>query len=292
MLKLSIITINYNTLKLTTDCIRSIENNYKKELESGLMEIIIVDNASKEGSVPELSKLKSYIPNLTVVESKQNLGFGKGNNLAAAKAKGNYLLFLNSDTIIEDTGFIRMVNFMEDHPEIGILGGKLKNLNKTQQSSAGSDYNLFNVIFLLLGFERFGFLRKSPKKIEKVAWVSGACLMIRRDIFEKIGGFEKEIFMYMEDVDICFRARQNGFNTFFYPNINLIHQERGSSNRTFAILNIYKGLLFFFKKHKSKIQYIFVKNLLMLKAYLLTTLGKLTGNSYLYKTYKEALEIF
>ena len=292
MFKLSIITINYNTLRLTSQCIESIGKIYKKELNENVFEIIAVDNASKDQSGEELEKYESRIKNFKLIKSKENLGFGNGNNLGEANAKGKYILFLNSDTKIEDDGFNKMVEFMEKNPDAGILGGRLKNLDGSRQSSAGADYNLWNVFFLLLGFERFGFLRESPNAIKKVAWVSGACMMVRKDIFEKLGGFEKELFMYMEDVDLCFRAKQKGFLTYYYPNIALIHQERGSSNRTFAILNIYKGLLFFFKKHKSSAQYVFVKNLLMLKAYCLIVLGKLTGNDYLYKTYRQALKLF
>ena len=292
MFKLSIITLNYNTKELTSNCIKAIGKNYKKELDENLLEIIIVDNNSKDNSIVEFSKLKSQIPNLTIIESKTNLGFGNGNNLGVEKAKGKYILFLNSDTKVEDTGFNKMVEFMEKNQSAGILGGRLKNTDGSRQSSAGSSYNLWNVVFLLLGFERFGFLRESPGEIKKVAWVSGACMMIKKDVFDDLGGFEKELFMYMEDVDICFRAKQKGFETYFFPDINLMHQERGSSNRTFAILNIYKGLLFFFKKHKSFSEYFLVKNLLMLKAYFLNYIGKFTGNEYLYKTYGEALKIF
>lgn len=292
MYKLSIIILNYNTKELTLKSIKAIWKNYKKELGENLLEIIIVDNNSKDKSTAEFSKLKSQIQNFTLLESKENLGFGNGNNLGEAQAKGKYILFLNSDTKVEDDGFNKMVDFMEKKPDVGILGGRLKNLDGSRQSSCGSDYNLWNVFFLLLGFERFGFLRESPAGIKKVAWVSGACMMVRKEVFEDLGGFEKELFMYMEDVDICFRAKQKGFLTYYYPNINLIHQERGSSNRTFAILNIYKGLLFFFKKHKSLAQYIFVKNLLIFKAYFLIVAGKLTGNDYLYKTYRQALKLF
>src|SRR4030042_6572441 len=215
MLKLSIITLNYNTKELTSNCIKTVAKIYKKELNENVLEIIVVDNNSKDDSFSIISNLKSQIPNLTVIESKENLGFGNGNNLGVRKAKGDFLLFLNSDTKIEDDGFNKMVEFMEKNPDVGILGGRLKNLDGSRQSSAGSDYSLWNVLFLLLGFELFGFLRESPREIKKVAWVSGACMMVRKEVFEKLGGFEKELFMYMEDVDVCFRAKQKGFSTYY-----------------------------------------------------------------------------
>jgi len=99
----------------------------------------------------------------------------------------------------------------------------------------------------MLGLERAGLLRESPKQITKVDWVMGASLMISKKAFEKTGGFAKELFMYAEDMEFCYRAGKKGFATYFYPEVTLFHKERGSSNRTFAILNIYKGILFFTK---------------------------------------------
>lgn len=292
MLKLSIIILNYNTLDLTTKCIKTIEKNYKIELTENEFEIIVVDNASSDQSAEQIKNQKSEIKNLDVIESKTNLGFGNGCNLAATKAKGEYLLFLNSDTEVQDNGFTSMIEFLSKNPKVGILGGGLKNVDGTKQASVGSSYNLWNVIFLILGFERLGFLRKSPKKTEEVAWVSGACMMISKKVFDRIGGFEKELFMYMEDVDICFRAKKKGFDTYYFPDVNIAHRERGSSNKTFAILNIYKGLLFFFNKHKPKLEYVIVKYLLFLKALILLLIGKIFGKEYLIKTYGQALELF
>ena len=87
----------------------------------------------------------------------------------------------------------------------------------------------------------------------------------KKKSFEKIGGFEKELFMYTEDMEFCFRAKKKGFSTYFYPEITLFHKERGSSNRTFAILNIYKGILFFYKKYKPDWQYQIAKMSIILK---------------------------
>lgn len=290
-MKLSIVILNFKTFDLTSNCINAIEKIYSKYLNDDYIEIIVVDNASMDGSDNKLETKYSKLKNFILIKSKDNLGFGKGCNLGAKSAKGEYLLFLNSDTEIEDEGFIKMTEFMGTNSSVGILGGRLKNPDGTRQASAGSSYTFWNVFFLLLGFERLGFLRKSPTKTEKVSWVSGACMMVRKNVFEKIGGFEKELFMYMEDVDICFRARKMGYETYFFPDINLRHKELGSSNRTFAILNIYKGLLFFFKTHKPFWQYILVKEMLRTKAVFLVIFGQILNNKYLKDTYSEALKI-
>ena len=290
MVKLSIIILNYKTKELTLACIDSIVKNYKEELDRGDLEIILVDNASEDDSINAFKKSKHF-KYLNLVLSRENLGFGKGNNLGGEKSKGEFLLFLNSDTEIKDDGFSKMVEFIKENKSVGILGGKLYFPDGRVQSSVGKFYTLFNLFLMLFGGERAGFLRESPAKITKVDWVSGACMMIKRDIFEKVGGFDKNIFMYMEDVDICYVARKIGYSTYFYPNILLLHNERGSSNKTFAILNIYKGVKYFYKKHMPGWRYDVALFLLKAKATVVKSIGTILGNSYYVQTYGQALEI-
>lgn len=294
-MELSIIILNYNTKDLTIECINSLVGQYKQEFEKEQFEIILVDNASTDDSIRAISNFKFEISNknsLKIIESKENLGFSKGCNLGAKNALGEYLLFLNSDTEIKDQGFLKMLDYIKKNENVGILGGALKNENGTTQSSAGKFYNLFNLFLMLIGFERLGFLRESPKIIKQVDWVSGACLMISRKIFEKIGGFEKELFMYGEDMELCFRANKKGFLTYFYPEITLFHKERGSSNRTFAIVHIYKAILFFYKKYKPGWQYKIARFLLYLKSIILKNVGVVSKKKYLVETYGKTLELF
>jgi len=115
--------------------------------------------------------------------------------------------------------------------------------------------------------------------------------MIKRDIFIDIGKFEKEIFMYMEDQELCYRAKLRGFATYFYKDVEIIHKERGSSNKTFAILNIYKGIKLFYKKHKPQWQYLIALFLLKAKAFILVVLGEIVNNKYIKDTYRQALKV-
>ncbi|MDO8659429.1 MAG: hypothetical protein Q7K54_02395, partial [Candidatus Parcubacteria bacterium] len=190
-----------------------------------------------------------------------------------------------------DKGFLGMTKYLEKNPKCAILGGKLHNADGSVQPSAGKFYNLFNLLIMLLGLERLGFLRSSPNIIKKVDWVSGACLMIVGNIFEKLGGFDDKLFMYVEDMEICFRAQKLGFATYFYPDIKLSHKSLGSSNRTFAIINIYKGILHFYKEHKSYPEYMVAKFLLIAKAAILTLIGFLTFNSILRDRYRKAISL-
>ena len=284
MIKLSIIILSYNTKELTLRCIQSIFSQYKKELLEKEFEVIVVDNNSSDDSVKSI-KYNA----ITVIENKENVGFGRGANIGASAAKGKYVLFLNSDTEVLDHGFMSMMEFLENNPKIAILGGKLENIDGSAQRSAGKFYNFGNLIIMLLGLERLGFLRSSPSKIQKVDWVSGACMMVRADIFEKLSGFDGKLFMYMEDMEICFRAKKLGFLTYFYPSLRLKHKSLGSSNRTFAIINIYKGILHFYAKHKNYFEYLAAKTLLIAKAAILILVGFLTFNSELRDRYRKAI---
>jgi hypothetical protein len=284
MIKLSIVTLSYNTKDLTLACLRSIALQYKQELERKELEIIIVDNASSDGS-------PSAISNFKLIQNKENVGFGKGCNIGAKAAEGKYILFLNSDTEVLDKGFLSMTNFLDKNLDVAILGGKLENNDGSIQRSCGKFYNLFNLLIMLLGLERFGFLRSTPSKIQKVDWVSGACMMVRNSVFEKLNGFDRELFMYVEDMEICFRARRLGYSTYFYPNLLLKHKSLGSSNRTFAIINIYKGILNFYSKHKTYLEYLVAKLFLITKAGVLILVGLLTFNSELRDRYQKAISV-
>jgi len=255
------------------------------------MEIVIVDNCSKDDSVESIKDFinKNDYKNAIVIESFENGGFGKGNNLGVKSAKGEFLVFLNNDTTAEDNGILKMAKYLKEHNEISILGGQLRNTDGSIQVSVGSFYSLGKSIFLLLGMQRFGIIDKNPKVIKGVDWVKGGLFMIRKEVFESLKGFDENIFMYTEDMELCYRAKLKGYKTFFYPNVEVLHAEHGSTSRTFAVVNIYKNLLYFYKKHKSFLEYLILKTILITKAVLLIIVGKLIGSSYLFKTYKEAL---
>ncbi len=286
---LSVIILSYNTKELTIQCIRSLSKQYKKELEEDKFEIIIFDNASTDDSAKVLKELIKNKKNVILLQNDENLGFTKGNNKAAQIAKGKYLLFLNSDTEVTDRELLNMIEFLSKHKNIGIMGAKMKNIDGAIQSSAGVFYTVWNSFILLFLGERLGFGRFSPNRISEVDWVSGASLMIRRQLFYKLDGFDKNIFMYVEDMDLCYRAKKNGDKTFFYSDITILHKGQGSSDRSFAVINIYKGLLYFFRKHKSYTEYLFIKLILNIKAALAILIGIITNNTYLKETYRSAI---
>jgi GT2 family glycosyltransferase len=287
----SIILLNYKKPDLTLSCVESLFEQMDKEVREKDIEIIIVDNASNDGSVEQIKKeieKEGYV-GVTLIENNLNAGFAKGCNLGAEKAKGKFILFLNNDTIVKDRGILDMARHLEENKDAAILGGQLKNPDGSKQPSAGSFYTLANAFMLLVGMQKLGLLDKSPNKITKVDWVKGGLLMIRKEVFENLRGFDENIFMYTEDMELCYRAKKEGLNTYFFPFVEVLHKEYGSTNRTFAIVNIYKNLLYFYKKHRSYPEYLILKSMLITKAILLSFFGALSGNSYLKSTYKEAL---
>jgi GT2 family glycosyltransferase len=139
--------------------------------------------------------------------------------------------------------------------------------------------------------QRLGITDKNPTKPMEVAWVKGALLMIRKELFERLKGFDEEICMYTEDMELCYRAKEIGEKVYFYPTKDILHKDQGSSNRTFAIINIYKGILYFYKKHMPAWQMHFVRALLISKATILVIVGTITHNTYLSSTYAQALTV-
>lgn len=276
----SIIIVSYNTKKLLELCLSSIYSSLTIPFE-----IIVVDNASLDDSV---SAVKKKFKKVILIENKLNLGFAKGCNIGAKLAKGDYLLFLNSDTEIRENSVENMVKTLENK-EIAIVGGQLFNKNKSNQYSYGPFFSLWTLLpYLLFGEKVLGGNDSRNKK--KVDWVSGGFMMIKTTIFRRLEGFDENFFMYIEDMELCFRASKLGYDTYFIPSAAAQHVGQGSSSRTFAVVYIYKGVDYFFRKHKSSIEYNMVRLLLVVKAYMVIIIGIFTKKSYLTKTYKQALK--
>lgn len=276
----SIIILSYNTHALLSTCLQSLYTH----LQDVPFEVIVVDNGSSDQSV---HMIKTKFPKVKLIESDTNLGFGKGVNKGAEVAKGAHLLFLNSDTQMIDNSFEKMLIFLKEkyHHNVRVVGGKL--VNKSSSSASYDSFYTIPKIFSMLFLSRSG--EKALKKPTRVDWVSGGFMLIDKDAFLKVKGFDKGYFMYIEDMDLCFRLKKKGYKTYYYPDSQVKHIGQGSSNRSFAIIQIYKGLLYFYKKHHSYASYVCVKLLLLIKGLVSIGVGIITGRGYLIKTYKAAL---
>ncbi len=286
---LSIIIVSYNTKEITKNCLKSILNSLKKAKID--YELILIDNGSTDDTIKEI---KNYSPRLKIFENTENVGFTKANNQAVKIAKGQYLLFLNSDIVVLNNAIEELFNFYkENENQMHFIGGKLLNKDKTPQPSCGPFYSLL-VIFgaLFLRGDHWGLTRYSPNKIKEIDWISGACILTKKEYFKKVGGFDENIFMYMDEVDFFYRAKKTGYKVFFYPQAKFIHLGSASSGeKSYPILQVYRGFSYLYEKHCSKLELFLLKIMLKLKAMLGMVLGQLLNNRYLKETYGKAYQM-
>jgi GT2 family glycosyltransferase len=281
MIQTSIIILSYNTSDLLHQCLSALYTYLPEQAE-----VIVVDNDSSDGSV---EMIKKQFPKVSIVINKENLGFAAGINIGVKKATGTYLLLLNSDAMIQDNGISDMITFLEHDRTIGVLGGLLVNEDGTIQRSYGSFYTLPAVTRMLLVGDKGELIGQTIAKPEAVDWVSGGFMLIRKEIFDTIDGFDGNFFMYIEDMEFCYRVIKHGYKVCIFPSVRVYHVGQGSSNRSFAVQHIYKGLRYFYKKHRKPWEYMIVTLLLIVKAIALIGIGSLTKNDYLVTTYRKAL---
>ena len=296
-LMLSIVILSWNTKALLKQCLKSLEEGC-----GGVKgcEVIVVDNGSTDGSVEyfrSITGIKSIkgITSMKLVENQSNLGFAKGNNIGIKEARGEYIMLLNSDTIVQKGSLKKMVDFLDQHGEISVVGPKLLNQDGTPQSSCGQFPNLW-VVFIMLFKEHFGgsrTVRYSPAVSGEVDWLMGAAFVAREKVFKKVGFLDERMFMYMEEVEWFYRVRKAGLKAYFLKEAEIVHLGRGSSSsgKKEPILNIYKGLLHFYKVHKSPLELFILRLMLKVKALISLLIGDLKNDNYLKQTYGQAIKI-
>lgn len=274
---LSIVTVSYNIKKLMRECLRSI---YKKGGKVSL-EVFVYDQTSTDGTPEMVSK---QFPQVKLLRDKKNIGFGPSNNVAMKKAVGRYILLLNSDTkIIQKNILEEMVSWMDDHPEVGISSCALVNPDRSLQGSGGYFPNLFRVFAWMFFLDDLPLLDRlikpyhpmhawSPiykgegyfKKSHKQDWVTGAFFLIRRNVIDEIGYFDKDYFAYVEEVDYCYRASKKGWEIWYLPKWKVLHYGQATTGSEFATINELKNLKLFYSKHlpswKLPILRIFLKS--------------------------------
>jgi GT2 family glycosyltransferase len=212
----SLITVNYNTTKDTLEFIETV-----KCLSYENIEVIVVDNGSK---IPPKKDLLEAYPSLKYIQSDKNLGFAGGNNLGIASANGDYLFFLNSDTILFKDSIEPLIEFMEMNPKVGMASPKvLYPDNKTIQYSGGNTINPYTGRGKQLGFleEDFG----QYDRCYETGWGHGAALLVPRKVIEKIGPMPEVYFLYYEEIDWGEQAKRAGYKVNFIGTSKIIHKE-------------------------------------------------------------------
>jgi len=233
-MELSIIFVNWNSVNYLRECIASIYEHTR----GFAYEIIVVDNASPEGGV---DVLKEQFPDIVLIKSAVNLGFAGANNVGFRKSTGKCVLFLNPDTKLLNSAINIMLQRLESLPDAGIVGCKLLNGDLSVQTSSIMKFpGILNQVLqsevLRLRWPSFplwniGPLFSSDPKPAKVEAITGACMMMRREVFEEVGMFSEEYFMYAEDVDLCWKVTRAGVSNYYAGEGNIVHYGGVSSPR-------------------------------------------------------------
>jgi GT2 family glycosyltransferase len=267
-MELSIIIVNYNTKDLLVDCIESIVTHTR-----GLKyEVMVVDNGSSDGSIEEIKKLKgksqNYNSKVKIITNAENKGFGSANNVGLSRAEGEYLLFLNSDTLIHDNVLLEMVQWIKQSKKVGVVSCALKNQDGTLQGSGGYFPNLSKVFAWMFFWEDIPFLDKlikpfhpvhgqsffynGTKQFEKKReqdWVTGAFMLIPKKVLDQVGAFDEDYFMYTEEVDLCYRIKKAGYTIWYMPDWAITHFGSASSTKEFPLIQEYKSMKLFYQKN-------------------------------------------
>jgi len=231
---LSIIIVNHNTKELLRNCLQSIGKAHQPK--KGL-EIIVVDNGSKDGSTQMIEK---EFKDLELVKSKKNLGFAAANNLGVKKATGNYLLFLNSDTILKKYSLVKPLKYIRNHPKVGAITIKLITGSgeididnhrgyPTPRSAFCHFFGLSKIFPKSVFFNSYHLGLQGFSRVHTIPVAAGSFLIVKSKLFRSIGGWDESYYFYGEDIDLCFRINQTGHKIIYYPLVNAIHLKGATS---------------------------------------------------------------
>jgi len=259
-LDVSIVIVNWNTRDILSGCLQSIY----KQTNSLDFEVIVIDNASTDGSV---KMIKREFPQVVLLENSQNRGFAIANNQGLAIAKGRYVLLLNSDTVILDNAVMKTVDFSDSHPECGVVGCRVLNPDKSLQPTCFMFPSTLNMLlsttYLYKLFPKSRFFGR-----ERMTWwdrdderevdvVTGCFMLVRREVVEEVGVMDEQFFMYGEETEWCYRIKKAGWKILFTPDAETIHFG-GQSSKQIApemALQLRGSILQFFRKHRTFLEY-------------------------------------
>ncbi len=253
--ELSVILVNFNDFGHLTACLSSLG----KAISGMDAEVIMVDNHSGDGS-PEL--IKTAFPWVELIENRENLGFPKANNIGFSKTRAEFCLFLNTDTIMPEIGIAALLSEIRGRPEAGAVGPALVHQNGRFQVSFGRRRSFFSEMgqkLILNPFYRNTL--RFARRAREVGWLSGACLLARREAVETAGLFDEDFFLYFEDIDLCRRIRERGFKLIFVPAVRVIHigGAATSAQPWRSRLEYRRSQLRFYEKHNSRNSLRFLK---------------------------------
>jgi O-antigen biosynthesis protein len=258
-MKLSIIIVNYNVQYFLENCLRTTEIAADK---LGECEIFVVDNNSVDGS---MKMVKELFPSVIRIENKDNVGFSKANNQAIRQSKGEFVLLLNPDTVVEEDTFLSCYNFMKAHPKAGGLGVSMVDgrgifLPESKRGLPTPDvafYKIFGLSALFPKSKRFGKYHLgylSNDETNEIDVLSGAYMWLRKETLDKIGLLDETFFMYGEDIDLSYRITLGGYKNYYFSEARIIHYKGESTKKSSInyVFVFYKAMIIFARKHFSQ----------------------------------------
>jgi GT2 family glycosyltransferase len=247
----AVVVVNYNTVGHLDACLQSVRRE-------GPAETIVIDNGSTDGSIELV--VRSY-PEARIIIDPTNPGFGSAANHAIAAASSPYVLLLNADTVLRPGAIAGITRYLDDNPEVAVLGPRLLNLDGSLQPSTFffptplmvflAETRIGYIARYVPGFRDFYLRTWAHDRPRRVPWVRGAAMGIRRIAFDDVGGFDREYAMYFEEVDLCFRLGSNGWLTHFAPVADIVHAHGASTTQRAAEMRVlyYESLHRFYHRY-------------------------------------------
>jgi len=258
--EVSVIIVNYNAGEYLERCIRSLDAHVGRRA----WEAVVIDNASSDGSQ---NAVAAFSPRVLLVRNHENVGFGRAVNQAVEATTGRFILLLNPDGCLKPGAVDRLCQELERHGDCAIVGPAVVDDDGRTQGSARGDPNMLTGLFgrstwLSRRFPKSALARRNVVRDLRMAagessveidWVSGSCMLVRRDAFLKVGGFDRRYFMYWEDADLCRRLRSAGWRTRYRPDAQVTHSV-GQSSRTakaLAIRAFHRSAYLYYATHEA-----------------------------------------
>ena len=256
-MKLSVIIVNYNVKHFLEQCLYSVRRAAEKVQSA---EVIVVDNASSDGSV---GYIRNRFPDIRLIASNENLGFARANNLAMRESKGEYVLLLNPDTIVAENTFLHFVDFMDKHPDAGACGAYMLHTDGTFALESRRGLPTPFVAFCKMSgltslfpkskiFGRYYMRYLNETKVNPIEIVSGAFMFMRREALDKVGLLDEDFFMYGEDIDLSYAITRAGYKNYYFP-CTMVHYKGESTSYDAAYRrNFYGAMQLFYEKYYGK----------------------------------------
>jgi len=255
MPQISICIVNWNARDYLERCLQSIFQN-KGNLD---IEIWVVDNNSSDGSI---EMIKGKFPEVNLIRNKDNIGFARANNQVIRKSNSPYILLLNPDTIVYPGTLKTLANFLDKHSDVAMVGPKILNEDSSIQYECArhfptvwSEFFVLTTLYKrfpknkLFGYYLMSYWNHNDRK--EVDCISGSCMMIRKDVLDRIGLLDEDFFMYGEDTDLCYRIKQAGYKIWYIPEVKIIHFGGKSTEQAIDLFvrEARKSMQRYFEKH-------------------------------------------